>query len=706
MKKDFLLLAVLFMMLTLSSCKYNDDDIWNTVNSLETRILNLEESCKQMNTNILAIQAIVNVCQDHDYITSVTPVIKGDITIGYTIAFKKSESITIYNGTNGSGSGNGSPTTPIIGVKKDTDGTYYWTINGEWLTDDDGNKIKTQGEDGKNGSDGKDGTDGKDGEDGKDGVNGSNGSNGKNGVTPQLKIEDDFWFVSYDNGKTWTKVGKAVSEGESDSMFSNIDYTTNSDYVIFTLTNGTEIKIPSWEAFESLKILCNQINTNLSSLQTIVTTLQNNDYITNVSPVEKDGKIIGYTISFAINEPIIIYNGKDVESSGNTGNTPSISIKKDEDGNYYWTLDGDYIMVDGQKVQAQGSNGTDGITPQLKIEDDYWYVSYDKGTNWEKLGKAKGEDGKGGDSIFTNVTQDQNNVYFTLTDGTVITISKTGRLDSDFILFDDPAVKSICLLHWDENKDGQLSYEEAAKVTSLNNYFSGNENIIMFNELQYFTGLTSINESAFSGCKNLGHVIIPASVTEIQKEAFKETSGLRGSITIPKSVTAIGESAFNGSYITEILFEENSSLSSIGKTAFSGTHFATIEIPSEVTEIGLYAFSSAYIKVISFEEGSKLTTIADGAFEMGTLQGAMIETIDLSYCENLQSINSTFYGMNNYGSWVSLPTLKIGTKTPPTLSKEIFPHGINDIYVPSESIEVYKSANIWSNHKDKIKTLN
>lgn len=46
MKKDFLLLAVLFMMLTLSSCKYNDDDIWNTVNSLETRILNLEESCK------------------------------------------------------------------------------------------------------------------------------------------------------------------------------------------------------------------------------------------------------------------------------------------------------------------------------------------------------------------------------------------------------------------------------------------------------------------------------------------------------------------------------------------------------------------------------------------------------------------------------------------------------------------------------------
>lgn len=675
MKKNFLLFAVIFMTLTLSSCKYNDDDIWNTVNSLETRILNLEESCKQMNTNILAIQAIVNVCQDHDYITSVTPVIKGDITIGYTIAFKKSESITIYNGTNGSGSGNGSSTTPIIGVKQDTDGTYYWTINGEWLTDDDGNKIKTQGED------------------------------GKNGVTPQLKIENDYWYVSYDNGKTWTKVGKAVSEGENDSMFSNIDYTTNNDYVIFTLTNGTEIKIPSWEAFESLKTLCNQINTNLSSLQTIVTTLQNNDYITNVSPVEKDGKIIGYTISFAINEPIIIYNGKDGESSGNTGSTPAISIKKDKDGNYYWTLDGDYITVDGQKIQAQGSNGTDGITPQLKIENDYWYVSYNKGVNWEQLGKAKGEDGNGGDSIFTSVTQDQNNVYFTLTDGTVITISKTGKSDSDFIQFDDPTVKSICLLYWDENKDGQLSYEEAAKVTTLSNYFSNNENIIMFNELQYFTGLTVINESAFSGCKNLGHIIIPASVTGIQKEAFNGTSGLRGCITIPKSVTVIGESAFRSSYVTEILFEENSLLTSIGKTAFSGTHFATIEIPSEVTEIGWRAFSSPYIKTISFEKGSKLTEIADGSFEMGTLQGAMIETIDLSNCEKLQSIRSSFYQCNTYGTLQSLPIFKIGTKIPPTIGvKEgLFPYGISEIFVPTESLEAYKNAEGWKVYKDKIK---
>ena len=56
-------------------------------------------------------------------------------------------------------------------MKKDTDGIYYWTLDGEWLTDEKGNKVKAQGTDGKDGVDGEDGT------------------NGKDGITPQLKIE-------------------------------------------------------------------------------------------------------------------------------------------------------------------------------------------------------------------------------------------------------------------------------------------------------------------------------------------------------------------------------------------------------------------------------------------------------------------------------------------------------------------------------------
>lgn len=59
-------------------------------------------------------------------------------------------------------------------------------------------------------------------------------------MTPQLKIESDSWFVSYDNGATWTLLGSAGS-GIGDSMFKEIRQDDN--YVYFVLANGEEIQI-------------------------------------------------------------------------------------------------------------------------------------------------------------------------------------------------------------------------------------------------------------------------------------------------------------------------------------------------------------------------------------------------------------------------------------------------------------------------------
>ncbi|UKI39406.1 MAG: DUF4988 domain-containing protein [Alistipes putredinis] len=411
--------------------------IWDSVHGLEDRVAKLEELCKQMNTNISSLQTIVTALQNNDYVTSVTPVLQNGKEVGYTITFSKSSPITIFHGKDGA---NGSGHTPVIGVKRDTDGVYYWTLDGSWLTDERGDKIKAEGKDGRDGSDGEDGNDGTD------------GTNGKDGITPKFKIENDYWFLSYDDGDTWTQVGKATGEdgkdGEDgisgDSMFSDVDYKTSPDYVIFTLPNGTQIKLPTWSAFEALQRLCNETNTNLSALQTIVTALQNNDYITSVDPLTENGKVVGYTIKFAKSNPIVIYNGKD-GANGVDGNTPVISVKKDTDGIYYWTLNGEFIVADGQKIKAQGTdgsdgadgsdgndgqdgtNGKDGVTPKLEIRDGYWFVSYDNGSNWTQLGKATGEDGTDGkDADSIKITQDENNVYFELADGTVITISKTG----------------------------------------------------------------------------------------------------------------------------------------------------------------------------------------------------------------------------------------------------------------------------------------
>ena len=266
MKKLHLLLLGLTICL-FTACH---DKLWDAIDDLDVRVARLEELCKEMNTNIVSIQTIVNVVQSGDYITGVTEIKKDGEVIGYTITFANHDPITIYHGQDGKdgqGGQNGSANAPVIGVAQDTDGVYYWTLNGEWLLDNNGNKLPVSGKDGQNGtngSNGQDGTDGKDGQDGEDGKNGADGQDGKDGITPQLKIEDGYWYISYDNGATWTQLGKATGEdgkdgtdGENgkdgqngtdgkdgqdgDSMFQSV--TQDENYVYFTLADGTVIKI-------------------------------------------------------------------------------------------------------------------------------------------------------------------------------------------------------------------------------------------------------------------------------------------------------------------------------------------------------------------------------------------------------------------------------------------------------------------------------
>ena len=705
--KKLLAFAALFAVVALTSCKYDDDDLWNSVHGLENRVAKLEELCKQMNTNISSLQTIVTALQNNVYVTGTTPLMKDGKEIGYTITFSKGNPITIYHGKDGQDGEDG--TTPTISVKKDTDGVYYWTLNGEFIVVD-GGKIQAEGKD---------------------------GTNGTNGTTPQFKIENDYWFVSYDNGANWTQLGKATGEDGigGDSMFSGVDYKTSTDYVIFTLADGTQIKLPTWSAFEALQRLCNETNTNLSALQTIVTALQNNDYITSVDPLTENGKVVGYTIKFAKSNPIVIYNGKD----GADGNTPVISVKKDTDGIYYWTLDGEFIVVDGQKIKAQGTDGnngtdgSDGVTPKLEIREGYWWISYDNGTNWTQLGKATGEDGKDADSI--KITQDENNVYFELADGTVITISKTGQsVDPNIIQFADENVKKLCVGMWDTNGDLELSYDEAATVTSLGTTFTGNSEIQIFNELKHFTGLTVLDD-AFSGCSNLWKVTIPVNVESMTFNNFKGCVSLKtitfekGSklkaftgghdnnykilgafldckslttIEIPASVESLG-TAFKGSSLRTITFEKGSKLKSItggyqNKDNYSGAlsdckALTFIEIPASVETIEIAAFKGcSSLEMITFEKGSKLESIS-GVRDLGAFDGAInLTTVDMSECTQVKRIDEyTFYGNSN------LRLFKIGTEIPPTCKDYTF-YNINPysvLKVPSGCTDAYKKATGW-----------
>ena len=584
--KKLLAFAALFAVVALTSCKYDDDDLWNSVHGLENRVAKLEELCKQMNTNISSLQTIVTALQNNVYVTGTTPLMKDGKEIGYTITFSKGNPITIYHGKDGQDGEDG--ITPTISVKKDTDGVYYWTLNGEFIVVD-GGKIQAEGKD------------------------------GTNGTTPQFKIENDYWFVSCNNGANWTQLGKATGEDGigGDSMFSGVDYETSTDYVIFTLSNGTQIKLPTWSAFEALQRLCNETNTNLSALQTIVTALQNNDYITSVDPLTENGKVVGYTIKFAKSNPIVIYNGKD-GADGVDGNTPVIGVKKDTDGIYYWTLDGEFIVVDGQKIKAQGTDGnngadgSDGVTPKLEIQEGYWWISYDNGTNWTQLGKATGEDGKDADSI--KITQDENNVYFELADGTVITMPQNNDTTTQNIQFADPITKYLCssqwlnssnidnLNSWDKNLDGELSYQEAANVKYIGyyHYFHGSA-ISSFNELRYFIGVTYIGKEAFKDCSKLYTIVIPDNVKTIEQNAFSGCSDLQF-VTWGNNITDIQDRAFYGCTSLRFIILGDY-VETIGAYAFYGASSINIStlrvtLPASVKSIGDYAFHNRNVEFV------------------------------------------------------------------------------------------------------------
>lgn len=219
---------VLFMLLIAAgavSCKYDDGELWNKVNSLEDRLEKVEESLTTMNADISSLSTIVNAIQNNVFVKSVK-----QTENGYIIEFSDGKTATITNGKDGAAGKDA----PIIGVGE-FEGKYYWkqTIDGvsSWLLDESGNKIPVTG---------------------------------KDAVTPLLKVNaSGYWMISYDGGITYTEVKdengnpvKAVGEdGEDgqdgqdgqdgtagDSFFANVEFTSTE--LVLTLKDGTVLRVP------------------------------------------------------------------------------------------------------------------------------------------------------------------------------------------------------------------------------------------------------------------------------------------------------------------------------------------------------------------------------------------------------------------------------------------------------------------------------
>ena len=110
------------------------------------------------------------------------------------------------------------------------------------------------------------------------------------------------------------------------------------------------------------------------------------------------------------------------------------------------------------------------------------------------------------------------------------------------IVFEDPEVANILFTNELISNPTYSTKEELALITSIDELFT-ESNITSFDELQYFTGVTSLGEGCFSSCSSLTSITLPESVTILGDNCFFDCPSLT-SITIPENVTSLGNSCF------------------------------------------------------------------------------------------------------------------------------------------------------------------
>lgn len=340
------LISVLALFFT--GCQeYDDTEIKGRVDNLESQVTELRLLVEKINSNLTSLVTAVDALNNQDQIVSVEKLPAGN---GYTITFKKSGTITIYNGEKGLDGKNGTDgldgkdgKSPVISISQDSDGKYYWTLDGEWLLVN-GQKVPATAE-----------------------------------VTvPKIKVEDGKFLFST-NGTDWVVIGDAGTSGIG--LIKNVREDVENNSVIIELSDR-EIVIPKGQNF-ALVIKADEIGIKagetvnveyslISADNAIVRALPENGYTVKVNPISATKGQLSITAPSPVVDAsilIVAVNGNGVMS----GKILSIAEGK---------LD---VKADATPVPAEGGSVTVEITTNL----DYEIVVPEAAKTWITLVETK-----------------------------------------------------------------------------------------------------------------------------------------------------------------------------------------------------------------------------------------------------------------------------------------------------------------------------
>ena len=759
--------------------KYDDGKLWDNINNLEARLTALEKQCKEMNTNIESMKVIVDVLQSNDYVTNVTVVSENGVEIGYKIDFHVHPSITIYHGEKGEDGKDGQTpyvgengnwwigeddtrvkaagedgqagetpkigsngnwwigssdtgikaqgengkdgeagkdgVTPVIGVKQDVDGVYYWTqkvgdSESTWILDSEGKKIKTTGEKGDSGQTPYIGSNGNwwigtsdtgvnaRGEDGQNGITpviGSNGNwwigsqdtgvkaqgeNGNDGITPQLKIENDNWMLSVDNGQTWQNLGKAKGDkGDSgDSFFKSV--VNGEKDLTLELEDGTVIKLPKQQVFsitldktrfsDVLPSTSYEVNYTIAgeeSQRSNVEIIAPADWKTVVQRTnDRSGKIVVTTPSFVTDSKVLV-----LVSDENGGNTlmKTVTFLKGK--------------ISVEKTSYTVESGGEVIDVKVETSIDYEVSVATGDQSWITCETYPLDKGR-----FTLTIQPNRDPVFRY--ATVELVNNDGFVLEKISITQKSAVVKEIHVETAGTLETLVTTEELngyenVKITGRLNTFdydylklAGNLKGVDLSDLD----MNTIPASAFSGSslqtvllpKNLivipsrafyqskiTSITIPETVIEIGEYAFYQCQQTRGDLVIPSNVESIGTYAFRDCTFDGVLTLSSLKLKEIKEYTFSGSKLTgKLVLPLNVEKIGDNAFANCS-GFTGLTLNENLLSIGEDAFEKCSgFEGNLVipdkvQTIGMSAfqeCEGLQGNLTIGKSVTDLGAWV------------------------------------------------------
>lgn len=220
---------------------------------------------------------------------------------------------------------------------------------------------------------------------------------------------------------------------------------------------------------------------------------------------------------------------------------------------------------------------------------------------------------------------------------------------------------------------GELVYEATPPITAYKVAYTlydvqhtipcNSSSTITYNEIR--NDLTDAQEASA-----ITSVVIGDCVTSIEQNTFYDYKNL-SSITISSAVTSIGQSAFSNC-----------------------RRLPSIDIPSGVTTIETNTFASCY-SLTSINLHNGITNIGNNAFNNCT---------GLTTCRIGSGV--TTIGYSAFNNCTSLASITVNATTPPTLGSNAFKYTNNcPIYVPSESVETYKTTSGWSTYASRIQAI-